>query len=361
MRKTARSGQARGVPKHHAITEDLEAKIRSGDLAAGSCLKSEPQLAIDYGVAYMTIRRALTTLVEKGVLYRVRGRGTFVADANPADNRPSLGLLLLRNWHSIDPFYFPPMVSGFVERAEEQGYQVHLADRSQPLLEILRFHELHVRAVACVLLDLPDLEDADALLDQGVVVVAINHYGGLRRVTSVSPDNRKGSYNATRALLELGHREFVFLGGPKFNFDATERRRGFETAIKEAGDSVRRQSIIEAGFSEEAGYEQADKLLKKGKLPTAFVVASDLPAIGLMKRLREGGISIPKDVSVIGFGDFRLAGYVHPALTTVKLPLDEIGRKAADALIAQYKGGRAETLKLDCPIIWRETVGPAAR
>ena len=80
-----------------------------------------------------------------------------------------------------------------------------------------------------------------------------------------------------------------------------------------------------------------------------------------MKRLREGGISIPKDVSVIGFGDFRLAGYVHPALTTVKLPLDEIGRKAADALIAQYKGGRAETLKLDCPIIWRETVGPAAR
>lgn len=357
MRRKPRSGPVRGMAKHQAITDDLEAKIRSGELAAGSCLKSEPQLAVDYGVAYMTIRRALTTLVEKGVLYRVRGRGTFVADTALEDRRPSLGLLLLRNWHSIDPFYFPPIVSGFVERAEEQGYQVHLADRSQPLLEILRFHELHVRAVACVLLDLEDLEDADELLDQGVVVVAINHYGGIRRVTSVSPDNRKGSYNATKALIDLGHRDLVFLSGPKINFDAAERRRGYEAAIKEAGDQVR-GAVFEAGFSEENGYEAGEKLLKKGKLPTGFVVASDLPAIGLMKRLREAGYTIPRDLSVIGFGDFRLSAYVHPALTTVKLPLDEIGRRAADALIAQYKGGRAETLKLDCPIIWRETVAP---
>ncbi len=344
------------VTKHAEVVADLQERLASGAYRVGEQLPSEPFLAQEYGVAYMTIRRAITTLVEQGHLYRVRGRGTYVAEPPSLDQAPSIGLLLLRNWHSIDPFYFPPIVTGFVEYAQAQGYQVHLADRSEPLLELLRLQELHVRAVACVILEHDDLKDADDLLDRGVMVVAINNYGGLRRVTSVSPNNRKGSYDATKILLELGHRDFVFLAGPKLNLDAIERRKGFEMALKQAGIRLKPGSILETGFLEEGGYEQGKELLKGKILPTAIVAVSDLAAVGMMKALREGGLKVPDDVSVFGFGDFRLAAYMSPALTTVQLPLEEIGRQSADALITQHRGGRVETLKLACPIVWRESV-----
>ncbi len=347
--------------KHAEVVADLQERLRKGFYRVGQQLPSEPLLAQEYGVAYMTVRRAITTLVEQGVLYRVRGRGTYVAEPSPQSHLPSIGLLLLRNWHSIDPFYFPPLVSGFVEFAQTEGFQVHLADRSEPLLELLKFNELHIRAVACIILEHDDLTDADDLLDRGVAVVAINNYGGLRRVTSVSPNNRRGAYDATKVLLDLGHREFAFLAGPKHNVDAIERRKGYEAALKEAGKSVRSSIVVETGFKEETGYEQGRELIRTGKLPTAVVSASDLPAIGFMKALREEKILVPQDVSVFGFGDFRLSGYTNPALTTVKLALDEIGRRAADALITQHRGGRIETVRIDCPIVWRESVAAACR
>ncbi|MDR3692603.1 MAG: GntR family transcriptional regulator [Fimbriimonas sp.] len=344
--------------KHAEVVLDLQDRLSRGVYKTGQQLPSEPLLAHEYGVAYMTIRRAITTLVEQGQLYRVRGRGTYVAEPPSPDQAPSIGLLLLRNWHSIDPFYFPPLVSGFVAYAHEQGHQVHLADRSEPLLEILQFHELHVRAVACVMLEHDDLKDADGLLDRGVMVVAINNYGGLRRVTSVSPNNRKGCYDATKALIELGHRDFMFLAGPRLNLDAIERRRGYEAALRESGVHIRSSFVVETGFLEEAGYEQAQAVLQRDVLPTAIVSVSDLPAIGMMKGLQEAGIRIPRDISIVGFGDFRLSAYMNPALTTVRLCLEEIGRRAAEALIAQYRGGRSETVTIDCPLVWRESVGP---
>ena len=342
--------------KHAQVFQDLRDRLVSGEYQTGQQLPSEPLLAHEYGVAYMTIRRVITTLVEQGLLYRVRGRGTYVAEPPSVDRLPSLGLLLLRNWHSIDPFYFPPLVSGFVECAQEMGYQVHLADRSEPLLELLRFNELHVQAVACVMLEHDDLKDADDLLDRGVMVVAINNYGGLRRVTSVSPNNRKGCYDATKMMLDLGHRDFVFLAGPRLNLDASERRKGYEAAIREAGSAVKSSVIVETGFMEDAGYAQAKELVKRGTLPTAVMAVSDLPAIGMMKGLQEAGVSIPDDVSIFGFGDFRLSAYMNPALTTVKMALDQIGRRSAEALIAQYRGGRIDKVVIECPIIWRESV-----
>jgi DNA-binding LacI/PurR family transcriptional regulator len=347
--------------KHAEVVADLQERLSKGTYKVGQQLPSEPLLAQEYGVAYMTIRRAITTLVEQGYLYRVRGRGTYVADPPSLDQAPSIGLLLLRNWHSIDPFYFPPIVSGFVEHAQAQGYQVHLADRSEPLLELLRFHELHVRAVACVMLEHDDLQDADDLLDRGVMVVAINNYGGLRRVTSVSPSNRQGSYEATKMLLNMGHRDLIFLSGPKMNLDAFERRKGFDAALKEAGIAVTPDMIIETGFLEERGYEQGKQLLKRSTLPTGIVAVSDLAAVGMMKALQEEGVKVPEDVSIFGFGDFRLAAYMTPALTTVRLPLEEIGRNAADALITQHRGGKVDTIKLACPIIWRESVAAPRR
>lgn len=345
--------------KHQMLVDYLLEQIKAGEFRSGDALPSEPELAQRLGVSYMTLRKAVSHLVDEGILFRVRGRGTFVVDEPTGIRKPSLGLLLLRNWHSIDPFYFPALVSGFVQRAEEQGFQVHLADRSEPLLETLRFKELRVKACACVLLEKEDAEDADALLNHGVFVVAINDYGGLRRVTSVSPDNRGGAKAATRMIIDLGHRDIAFLTGPVYNLDAAERRKGFEEAVADAGGAVR-GSIIPGAFLEETGYEVGKQLVAERRLPTAIIAASDLPAIGCMKALQDRGYRVPQDVSIVGFGDFRLSAYVNPSLTTVRLPLAEIGQQAADALIDVQFGAKTTSYRLECPLVLRDSIAPPA-
>lgn len=349
---------ARSQPKYHHISEHLLARIVKGEWEPGERLPSEQQIAEEYGVSYMTVRNAVSSLVESAKLRRIRGRGTYVAELIDHDRRPTLGLLLTAKWHSVDPFYFPAIVDGFVEKAESYGFQVSIADQTEPLLDFLNLRRRNVSAVACVVLGESDLVECDDLLDRGVSVVAINKYGGSRRVPSVSPNNREGAYLAAKHLLALGHRSFAFLHGPDGNFDAIERHKGVEAALKEHGIPSRHLRVLEGGFMEESGYERGLHLAASADLPTAVIAVSDLAAVGLMRAFAEKGIRIPDDVSLFGFGDFRLSAYLHPSLSTVRLPLKEIGSHAALALVEQCRGVRTDAVSLPCPIIVRESVAP---
>lgn len=342
--------------KYKELSELLVRRIDSGEWQPGEQLPSEMSLAEEYEVSYMTIRNAVRELVLQSRLRRIKGSGTFVSIPDNPDKRPVLGLLLTEGWHSLDPFYFPPIVSGFARRAEELGFQVHLADRTEPMLDFLKLQELHVSAVACILLGEPDLNEATQLLDRGVKVLAINRYNGSRRIASVNPDNRAGTYQAVKHLLKLGHRRFAFLAGPEDNFDAAERLKGVELALQEAKLTQTTLQVLEGSFLEDSGYDRAHYLMKQRELPTAVVSVSDLAAIGLIRAFCEEGVTVPNDVSVFGFGDFRLAGYFNPPLTTVQLPLQELGSQAAAALSEIYRGVRIDSRRLECPLIFRESV-----
>lgn len=345
-------------PKYLHLYEQLAARIRSGEWAPGDRLPSEPQLAEEYGVAYMTARQSIHALVKEGLVNRTHGRGTFVAEPESLDKRPSLGMLLLRNWYAIDPFYFSPLVEAFVQRADELGFQVHLADRSEPLKEQLKFTELRVRAMAMVLHDHDDLRDAESFLNQGFAVVAINRYGGSRRVPSVSPDNRGGTYEATLKLIELGHRQVAHIMGPRGNFDALERRKGVELAWKASKLPSEDLRFFEAAYTEESGYQAAKRILQSKALPTAVVCVNDLTALAAMKVFSQAGLRVPEDISVFGFGNMRLTPFFQPGLTTMQLPTPELGKKAAEALVALYRGVRLEPVRIPCPMVWRESVAP---
>jgi LacI family transcriptional regulator len=344
-------------PKYLQLSEELQRRIDRGEWTTGDCLPSEVTLAKEYGLAYMTVRAAVSALVRSGQLRRIRGRGTFVVEPREPDTVPTLGLLLPPKWHNLDPFYFPQVVAGFTERAEELGFRVHLGDRSEPLIEFIQIRELHVGAVACVMIEERDVQEAESLLDRGVAVVAINLYRGSRRITSVSPDNRRGSAEAVRLLLEYGHRRFAYLAGPADNLDAQQRLLGIRKALKEAEI---RPTILPGGFSEASGYERTVALVRSGKLPTALLAASDLAAIGAMKALAEAGIRVPHEVSVMGFGDFRPSAYLHPALATVQLPLHGVGVRASELLIDEINGRRAQSQLLPCPVLCRESIAPFA-
>ncbi len=347
------------APKYIRVYEGLKERLSSGEWSTGQRLPSEWELARQYGVAYMTVRQAVAKLVQEGILHRVRGRGTFVSETSP-NSQSVLGIVLPAGWHRIDPFYFPPLVCGFVDCAAEHGYKVLTASRAEPVSEFQHLRELKVKAVACILIEQSDTEEIEALADYGLTVLAINHYSGRRRIGWVAPDNMGGMRAATRYLLELGHRDVLFLAGPDNNIDARERLRGFRTAWRDMGLTVSPRAILRGEFNEMSGYTRMKAVLKRRRLPTAIVTASDLSAIGAIRALLEAGVAVPEEVSVMGFGDFQIARYMHPALSTVRLPLDDLGSETATALIeAMHMMPSAPPRKrLPCELVLRESTAP---
>ncbi len=348
------------LPKYFLIYEQLKERIASGEWRPGDRLPNEWELARRYGVAYMTVRQAMGKLAAEGYVYRAKGRGTFVAEARQ-NAQSVLAMVLPGGWHSIDPFYFPPLVCGFIDYAAEHGFKVLTTSRAEPTVECQHLRDLKVRAVACILIEEQDACEVEALADYGLTVVAINRYRGRRRIHWVAPDNFGGMRDATRYLLQVGHRQILFFAGPENNIDAQERLRGFRAAFREMGIPLSHRAVVPGEFNESSGYQRMQAVLRRRKLPTAVVAASDLAAIGAMRALLEAGIGVPDEVSIVGFGNFQIASYVHPALTTVHMPLVQLGAETAAMLISLLQGstaGEEYGKVLPCSLVLRETVAP---
>ncbi len=302
----------------------------------------------------MTIRQAVSTLIEEDLLRRVHGKGTFVVDQSPSQLRSStrfpMALLFPSYLGSMDPWYFPEVLAGFQQTLEARGHSASLYESqvgvSPGTLEA-------GSAVACLLVDRSDLELVERLRDNGHRVLAINHYTGRRSIPSVRIDDAQGVEQAVHHLVSLGHDRIGFVLGPPNNIDATDRLSGFRSAVLRCGlDQV---SEVSGHFTEASGYAGAQLLLASPHPPTALVCASDLSAIGAMKAVREVGLSIPRDLSIVGFGDFSVAAYVEPGLTTIRQTRMELGRKVAESLIALANGENVPDTVLDVRLILRES------
>jgi LacI family transcriptional regulator len=191
---------------------------------------------------------------------------------------------------------------------------------------------------------------ADAVVDlqnRGAVVVAL----AARELDCphVLVDNVAAARDATEHLLDLGHRRIAFVEGPAGLLTSGQRREGFDAAMAAAGaDPVR----LPGGFEYEAGDHAADELLAAGPLPDAILAVNDEVAVGLLTGLRRGGVAVPDDVSVAGIDDTRPARLVD--LTSVCLPLRELGERAARAIL----GGESGDAVLPHRLVRRGTTAP---
>ncbi len=152
----------------------------------------------------------------------------------------------------------------------------------------------------------------------------------------VAIDQEAGARLAVRHLLQLGHRGVAHLAGPADWLDAVARLRGWRVELAEAGLPV--PTALVGDWSPESGYRAGQQLLADGDLPTAVFAANDLMAIGLVRALVEAGVSVPGQVSVVGFDDIDATGFVLPPLTTVRQDLVTLGRLGVERLLARIKG-----------------------
>jgi LacI family transcriptional regulator len=194
-------------------------------------------------------------------------------------------------------------------------------------------------------------------------VVVVDRDASLPNADVVLYDNAGGSYEATRHLIDLGHTCIGCVAGPADATSAAERVKGFRKAIAEAGLSLPAHAVVESDFHFAGGREATARLLATGEPFTALFAANDLMAAGAVRALAERGISVPGDMSVIGFDDAPLAEMISPALTTMRQPLQDMAHAAVSLLLARMteSNGAAPTRRiLPTSLVVRESTARRA-
>ena len=179
-------------------------------------------------------------------------------------------------------------------------------------------------------------------------------------LVTVSATNWTGGFQATRHLLDLGHRRIGFAGGPPESTPARHRLHGHRGALTAADLTVDPELIEQFGFTHADGRRMTERLLDLDPPPTAIVAGCDTSALGVLAAARDRHLRVPEDLSVIGFDDTFLAESAAPPLTTVRQPLREMGRLAVRTVLALARGERPDThhFELATSLIVRESTAP---
>jgi LacI family transcriptional regulator len=203
----------------------------------------------------------------------------------------------------------------------------------------------------------------DTLRGYGAHAIALEPRGA--RMPAEIPDNRDGARQATEHLIALGHRRIAFIDGPAQVLTSRERLQGYRDALEAAGLPFDERLVASGGFSEEGGRAALAGLLDGGPGFTAVFASNDGMAIGCMVELRSRGLSIPGDMSLVGFDDIPTVQWLHPQLTTVRVPMEEIGAAGVARLLALLDGDAPPTDRLvnvhPCELIVRASTAPPAR
>lgn len=186
---------------------------------------------------------------------------------------------------------------------------------------------------------------------------------GEPRRTSVVPSEVVGGHTATEYLIEAGHRRIAMINGEPWMDAARDRLIGYRRALSSADIPLDESLVLSGDWQVATGHEHTLTLMQRPDPPTAIYCANDLMAVGCLEALRQLGLRVPQDVSVLGYDDQEIARHTQPPLTTLVLPSYEMGRLAVETLLAETRdaGTRRRRLKVEGRLVERQTVGPPPR
>ena len=256
--------------------------------------------------------------------------------------------------------FFSELIRGIDVAARGRGYHLLVSGSHEDRVEtqeVLRAIRGRVDGLIALSPGL-DARAFDENLPAGFPVVLLN--GVIRRsgYGSILVDNSGGASAMVRHLMRLGHRRIAFVTGPAGNYDASERLRGYRDALRRgAGTSALE---VPGDFREEAGYHAASRILRARPRPTAVFAANDAMAIGLLCAFRERRLRVPEEMALAGFDDIPTARFITPPLTTVRVPIAELGCRATARLLHVLEGsngGRRREEILPLTLVVRSSCG----
>lgn len=255
------------------------------------------------------------------------------------------------------PFY-GAIVRGIEAEVEAAGMHLLVssghaeAERERRAVEFLR-----ERRADALIVQVEATDDATLLewaRDQAPLVVI----GRLvPELACVYLDNEKGGFLATRHLLEQGHRRIAHITGPLAMQDSRARLQGYRRALEAAKLGYDERFVVESDFQEEGGQRATRRLLARGLGISAIFAGNDQMAAGALQVLREAGLRVPDDISLVGYDDVLFSRYLYPGLSTVRQPLIEMGRAAARLALGALEGKEVEVRrKFEPELVIRQSV-----
>jgi len=259
--------------------------------------------------------------------------------------------------------FFPDLVKSIEAAAFERGYDVVLSntnyDPERTSLYIKRFIERNVAGVAVMTSEL-DAALVEDLARRHVPVVFLDLGPPGAHTSNLRVDYETGIEEAIRHLVSFGHRDVALISGPPHLRSATCRIEAFSASMRRhlPGAPAR---IYEGNFKLEGGKRAALNILAEPEMPTAIIAANDMMALGAMAEFHAAGLRIPQDISVIGFDDISFATLSEPQLTTVRLPLNHLGGRAVEELLATIENPEQKGREILIPthLLVRGSTGPA--
>lgn len=329
-------------------------------------------VALAAGVSTATVSRAISSpekvseATRSTVMEAIRTTGYQVNVTASNLRRQRTGAIMVLVPDLGNPF-FSRILAGIENATATRGYSVLFVDTKQPGMEPERIvmHLNGTRADGFISLDGALAGDFLSRHRPGggqpPLVFACEWAEGTD-LPHVAINNQSGASLAVQHLVELGHRRIGHVSGPDGNVLTTTRLEGTRESLKAHGLPIRDDWFFHGDFSLQSGAEAAEKWLKLKDRPSAVFCASDQMACGFISKLSLHGLSVPQDVSVVGFDDIDIARHYIPPLTTIHQPRHKLGTKAAELLLSQIESAspavRDEILEVEL-IVRKSTAAPA--
>ena len=292
---------------------------------------------------------------------RLDYRPSEVARSLRLQKTRTIGLILP---DTANPFY-AALAKGVEDTGFSRGYSVFLCHSDYDALREQAYAEVLISKQVDGVIYIQATPDATAvrrLLERRIPTVAVDREIPNLEIDCVVADNFGGSKAATQHLLARGHRHIGCFVRASSLSNATERVRGYQAAMTEAGLPATPDLFVSSGHGYEDGRKAMGQLLGVGIRPTAVLAYPDTMAIGAIRASLDAGLRVPEEMSVVGFDDIPSSAFIHPPLTTVSMPKWEMGQRAAEVLLTRIEGGdtgrQPQRLVLPTTLIVRKSTAP---
>lgn len=301
-------------------------------------------------------------------------RSVVIETARAMGYKPNISARSLRTSRSnlvgiivddlLSPFT-PPIVRGIQDYLYEQDYQSLIVNSNwNPELEQEAIRTLNSQPVdGIIFVEYSHLAVSDLLEDSDKPHVFVHRLFGTPINNSVLPDDHFGASLATRHLIELGHQRIAYINGPENWHNSNQRYAGYKAELLSHGIEFRSDYITQGDWEFEGGYHAAQGLIHSKIRPTAIFAANDLMALGAIHAIQDQGLIVPEDIAVAGYDNRDFSRFVRPKITTVNMPVYQMGLKAAELMVNQMtdKDQVVDEIKIRGELIIRESCGADER
>jgi GntR family transcriptional regulator of arabinose operon len=335
------------LPKYQQLKEFIIEYIIKNNLNAHDPIFTENELAAKFNMSRHTVRKALDELENEGWIYRKQGVGTFCADRSAIKKIDDKNIAVITTY--INDYIFPRIIKGIDQVLTKEGYTILLYNTNNKIeREIDILENIMTKNIRGIIIEptksaLPhiNIEYFEQLKRREIPYIFINSYYEELKPSYIIQDDEGGGFVVTEHLIQLGHRNILGIFKSDDN-QGLNRYKGYIRALRQYGIKIREDNIV--WYTTEEMRSKPQEMVKKifegtGDKPSAIVCYNDQIAMWVIEALRNLGLTVPNDVSIVGFDDSDYAVLSDIKLTTIVHPKEEMGRQAAKVLFKLMEMG----------------------